>query len=170
MSAAVRYELLIQAKDPATPFDPAQLETVLASLGGKENPDGTRTWALKHGEVEVQRLVEGGKPIGTALRVVLSDRLDLIREAVVEGSRVAEEAGLALFDPQLTRFVTAKEEGLVADKYFQTAAYAGQYAGVQSAIIAGFGSEDPGMKAGTKVLLALGTFFLVLYVVLDWLL
>ena len=112
-------------------------------------------------------LIEGGKPIATELRIDLSDKLDLIRAVVLEGVVLAETAGGRLVDPQLAKTLTANDEGMVADQYFRTAQYAGQYAGVSTAVLAGYGkaNTEEGMKAGTKVMLAIIAFFAVLYLV-----
>lgn len=167
----MRYELLIQPKEPNTPWDPAALDKLLHDKGAFANPDGSRTWRLKGGDVQVRLLLEGGKPIATELRVELSDKLDTIRELVVEGVAVAEAANARLVDPQLTKTLTANDEGLVADQYLRTAQYAGQYAGVSTAVIASYGAaEEEGMKAGTKVLLAIIGFFAVVYFVVEKLL
>ena len=60
----------------------------------------------------------------------------------------------------------------MADQYLRTAQYAGQYAGVSSAVLASYGTaeQDEGMKAGTKVLLAIVGFFVVMYLVIEKLL
>jgi hypothetical protein len=161
----VRYELLIQPKEPSVPWDSTALDKLLHDRGAFANPDGSRTWRLKHGDVQVRALIEGGKPIATELRVELSDRLELIRAVVLEGCAVAEAAGARLVDPQLAKTLTTNDEGLVADQYFRTAQFAGQYSGVSTAVLAGYGKvdDDVGIKPGTKVMLALVAFFGLLY-------
>ena len=168
----MRYELLVQPKEPKAPWDPANFDTLLREKGAFANPDGTRTWRLKGGDVEVRLLLEGGKPVATELRVELSDRLETIRELVVEGVALAAAADARLVDPQLSRTLTVNDEGLVADQYLITAQYAGRYAGVSTAVLAGYGSpeQDEGLKAGTKVLLAIIAFFGVLYLLVETLL
>ena len=168
----MRYELLVQPIEAGGSWDPARLDALLHQRGAFPNPDGSRTWRLKAGDVQVRLLVEGGKPIATELRLELSDKLDLIRELVVEAVAVAAQAGARLVDPQLSRTLIAADEGLVADQYLRTAQYAGQYAGVSTAVLASFGSpdSDEGMKPGTKVLLAIVGFFAALYLVVEKLL
>ena len=61
---------------------------------------------------------------------------------------------------------------MVADQYLRTAQYAGQYAGVSSAVLASYGTleSDEGMKPGTKVLLAIVAFFGAMYLIVEKLL
>jgi hypothetical protein len=165
----VRYELLVQPQEAGTAWDPANFDKLLHERGAFANPDGSRTWRLKGGDVQVRLLIEGGKPIATELRVELSDKLELIRELVIEGVAVATQAEARLVDPQLSKTLIANDEGLVADQYLRTAQYAGQYAGVSSAVLASYGTgeQDEGLKAGTKVLLAIVGFFVVMYLVIE---
>jgi hypothetical protein len=163
----VRYDLLLQPKEPGTPYDPAPLETLLTARGATARPDGARVWRLKHGDVDVLPLKENGVVIATELKVNLSDKTDLIREVVIEGLTLASEAGLRLVDPSLSKTLTLNDEGLVADQYFRTAKYAGEYMGVSTAVIASYGEEEPGMKAGTKVLLAIAAFFFAVWVFFE---
>jgi hypothetical protein len=160
----MRYELLLQPKEVGAVYDPAVTDKALHEKGATALPDGSRNWRLKSGDVEVRTLIEGGKPIATELRVHLSDRLDLIRELVVEGVALAEAQSLRVVDPQLAKTLTLNDEGLVADQYLRTAQYAGQYAGVSEAIIASYGAAEPeGLKPGTKVMLAIIAFLAGLY-------
>ena len=66
----MRYELLIQPKEPGTPWDPTAFDQLIHERGAFANPDGTRTWRLKAGDVQVRLLIEGGKPIATDLAQV----------------------------------------------------------------------------------------------------
>jgi hypothetical protein len=165
----VRYELLVQPKEAGAAWDPANFDKLLHERGAFPNPDGTRTWRMKSGDVQVRLLIEGGRSIATELRVELSDKLDLIRELVLEGVAVAALADARLVDPQLSKTLTIADEGLVADQYLRTAQYAGQYAGVSSAVLASYGTaeQEEGMKPGTKALLAIVGFFVAMYLVLD---
>lgn len=168
---SMRYELLIQPKEPGAVYDPAVVDRLLHERGTTALPDGSRNWRLKAGDVSVRTLVEGGKPVATELRVPLSDRLDLIRELVVVGAELAASAGSRLVDPQLAKSVTLNDEGIVADSYLRTAQYAGRYAGVSEAIIASYGAAEPeGLKPGTKVLLAIIAFLAGLYFIAQKLL
>jgi hypothetical protein len=167
----VRYELLLQPVEIGAPYDPAGLETLLTARGAKEQPDGSRLWRLKHGDVEVRRLNENGRAVATELKVPLSDKTELIRELVVEAVQLAGEAGLKVVDPALSKTLTANDDGLVADQYFRTARYAGEYLGVSEAVLASYGAHEPeGLKPGTKVLLGLIAFFVLLYLVSEQLL
>lgn len=167
----MRYELLLQPKEAGAAYDPALVDKALHEKGATALPDGSRNWRLKSGDVNVRTLIEGGKPIATELKVGLSDRLDLIRELVVEGVSLAEAQGLRLVDPQLAKTLTLNDDGLVADQYFRTAQYAGRYAGVSEAVIASFGAADEeGMKPGTKVLLGIIAFLAGLYFIAEKLL
>jgi hypothetical protein len=165
----VRYELLVQPKDAGAAWDAAPLDQLLDQRGAFGNPDGSRTWRLKSGDVQVRLLIEGGRPIATELRVELTHKVDLIREVVIEGVALAAEAGARLVDPQLARTLTLNDEGPVADQYLRTAQYAGQYAGVSTAVLASYGSpdSDTGLKPGTRVLLSIIAFFVVLYLIAE---
>jgi hypothetical protein len=167
----VRYDLLLQPKEAGVPYDPAPVETLLTARGAAPaKPDGARTWRLKHGDVEVRPLKENGVIIATELKVGLSDKTELIRELVLEGVTLASEAGVKLVDPSLSKTLTANDEGLVADQYFRTARYAGEYMGVSEAVIASYGAEDPGMKAGTKVLLGIAAIIGAIIVLFEYVL
>lgn len=161
--APVRYDLLIQSPDPQTPYDHEAVEKVLATKQLKVNADGSRLWQLKAGDIEIRPLSEGGKIIATELRVPLSDKLELIREVVLEGVSVASEAKQRLFDPQLSRALTPADDSAVADQFFRTAKYAGEMLGVSSAIGASFAPPKQGMSAGTKVLLGLIALAILVY-------
>ncbi len=167
----MRYELLLQPKEVGAVYDPVRVDQALHERGATALPDGSRSWRLKSGDVTVRTLIEGGKPIATELKVPLSDRLDLIRELVVEGVTLAQGQGLRLVDPQLAKTLSLNDEGLVADQYFRTAQYAGRYAGVSEAVIASFGAQEPeGLKPGTKVLLGIIAFLAALYFIAEKLL
>lgn len=164
----VRYELLLQPKEVGAPYDPAPVEALLTARGAKDQPDGSRLWRLKHGEVETRRLLENGVPIATELKVELSDKTELVRELVGEAVTLANEAGVRVVDPQLSKTLAATDDGLVADSYFRTARYAGEYLGVSSAVMASWGQAEPeGLKPGTKVLLGIAAFFVVLYLFVE---
>jgi hypothetical protein len=166
----VRYDLLLQPKEVGAPYDPAPVDTLLTARGATPRPDGSRIWRLKHGEVEVRPLKENGVPVATELKVGLSDKTELIRELVLEGIALANEAGVRLVDPALSKTLGPNDEGLVADQFFRTARYAGEYLGVSEAVIASYGAEEPGMKAGTKALLAIAAFLAALFFLMDRLL
>ena len=154
---AVRYELLLQTGQAGVPVD---LEKVDAALGRRElvtRPDGVKLWKLKSGEVEVRPLVEGGVPVATEVRVPLSDKLELIREAVVEGAALAAESELKLYDPQLSRTLCASDDGPVAEQFLRTAKYAGEMMGLPEAVYASFAPPEQGMKTGTKVILGISS-------------
>lgn len=165
----MRYELLVQPLEAGATWDPAPFDRLLHERGAFANADGSRTWRLKAGDVQVRLLNEGGRAIATELRVELSDKLDTIRELVVEGTAVAESIGARIVDPQLSKTITAKDEGLVADQYLRTAQYAGQYAGVSTAVIASYGAaqDEEGLKPGTKVLLGIIAFFAIIYFLVE---
>lgn len=167
----MRYELLIQPMTPGAPYDPRPLEELLMARGISIKPDGARMWVLPQGEVEVRRLAEGGQLVATELKVPLAERTDLVRSVVVEAAAIAQQLGLKLVDPQLAKQVGAADEGGVADSYLRVAKFAGQYAGVSEAVVASYGAAEPyGLKPGTKVLLGLIGFFVLLYLIADRLL
>lgn len=165
----MKYELLFQPQVPGEPYDPAKVETLLGPQATLR-PDGTHLWRLRHGEVEVRPLKEGGKAIATEARVPLLSSLELIREVVQNGAEVARAAGCTLFDPQLMRPVTPGDEGAVADQYLRTARYAGEMAGVSEAIGIGQPQREEGLGAGTRVFLGITGFFVLLYVIANKLL
>ncbi|MHB8878079.1 MAG: hypothetical protein ACYC8T_30650 [Myxococcaceae bacterium] len=163
----MRYELLLQAKEPGAPYDPSPVDQALAARGVVQTPEGLR-WRLKAGEVEVRLLIEGGRSVATELRVPLSEKLDLVRELVVEGAAVAAQAGALLFDPQLTKGLSANDEGLVAEQFLRTAKYAGEMMGLPEAVGASYSGDDPtALKPGTKVLLGLVGLLVALYLLVD---
>jgi len=164
---AVRYELLLQSLEPGTPYDWGRVLDRLRQRGLVFAEDGSAPWKLKSGEVEVRPLKEGGKIIATELRVPLLDKTDLMRELLAEASAVAEEAQVRLLDPQMSRAVSVKDDGAVADQYFRTAKYAGEMMGVTEALGASFEPPSTGLKPGTKVLLAIIGFCIILFLIAD---
>ena len=167
-SARVRYELLLQPAYPGAPFPAEQVDAKLAEAGVTAGPEGLRRWPFKHGQVEVRPLLEGGQQIATELLVPLSDRTDLVRELVVAASALAKDSDVVLLDLQLNRAVTEKDAETVGSRYLEAARYAGEMLGVAEAIPASFAAPtEQGMKAGTKVLLALGAAFFLLLWLLD---
>lgn len=166
----MRYELLLQTGKAGVPVDGAKLDAALARRDLRERPDGVKVWHLKAGDVEVRPLVEGGIAVATELRVPLSDKLDLIREAVVEGAALAAEAELKLYDPQLSRTLSAADDGVVADQFLRTARYAGEMMGVPEAVCASFPPPEEGLKTGTRVILGIIAFVAIAYLLLERLL
>jgi hypothetical protein len=153
---------------PGTPFDGARLEALLVARGAKALPGGGHAWQLESGAVEVQPLREGGQWVATELRVPLSDRNELVREVVTQAAALAKEAELRLFDPQLGRELSAHDDQVVADQYQRTARYAGEMLGLASAMPMPSPTEGQGFQPTTRwVLIVLG-FFLVLYLVVNW--
>lgn len=131
-------------------------------------PEGVLSWPLKSGRVEVRPLVEGGQQVATELRVPLSDRTDLVRELVAAASSVAKDAEVVLLDLQLNRPVTEKDAELVGSRYLDAARYAGEMMGVAEAIPASFAApSEPGLKSGTKILLALAALFFLAMWLMD---
>jgi hypothetical protein len=155
---------------PGTPYDSARVDALLSERGATARPDGMRIWRLKSGDVEVGELREGGQVVATELRVPLSDKLDLIREAVEEGATLAQAAEVRLIDPQLGRSLTANDSGAVADQFLRTARYAGEMMGLSEALAASYAAPPEGMPAGLKVLLGIAATLLGLYFLVDMLL
>ncbi len=83
-------------------------------------------------------------------------------------SALATEAGLRLYDPQLSRTLSANDADLVADQYFRTARYAGEMLGVSGALGASYAAPDEGTTGGATKLLfwAIGGA-LVLFVIFE---
>ena len=94
---------------------------------------------------------EDGQVMATELRVPLSDKTELIREAVEEGATLAAAAGARLIDPQLGRSLTANDSGAVADQFLRTARYAGEMMGLSEAVAASYAPPPEGMSPGLKV-------------------
>ena len=151
-------------------YDPSAVDAALAKRGAVAGADGAWTWTLKHGAVEVRPLREAGEVRATELRIPLSDKLDLVRELVVEASSVAEEARVKLYDPQLSRTIGPKDDGLVAEQYFATAKYAGEMVGLSEAVGASFAPPREGLKPGTKVLIGIIGGLIALYLLVERLL
>jgi hypothetical protein len=145
------------------------VDALLVEKGVTVRPDGGRTWRLKNGDVDVGVLREGGQVVATELRAPLSDRTDLIRELVAEGSALAGAAEARLVDPQLGRGVGFGDSESIAEQYQRTARYAGEMAGLSEAVAASFPNpaDTPTFRPGTKVLLALGALFFLLYFLMD---
>lgn len=156
---------------PGTPYDAERVDALLAERGVVTGPDGGRTWRLKNGEIDVGTLREGGQVVATELRVVLSDRDELMREVVVEGAELAAQAEVRLVDPQLGRALSARDVEAVAEQYLRTARYAGEMMGLTEAVAASFPdpSSSIGMKLSTKVILGVLGFFFLLYQLSNWL-
>jgi hypothetical protein len=163
----VRYELLLQTADPGTPYAAERVKERFVARGLAFAEDGSAKWNLKAGVIEVRPLKEGGVVVATELRVPLSDKTDLMRELLSEASTVAEEAKVRLFDPQLTRGVSIKDDGAVSDQFFRTAKYAGEMLGVSEAIGASFAPPETGLKPGTKVLLGMVGVIVLLYFIAE---
>ena len=166
----VRYELLLQSTVPGSPYDSTRVDALLLEKGAKARSDGQRVWRLKSGDVEVGELREGGQLIATELRIPLSDRTELVREAVEEGATLASAAGVRLVDPQLGRHLSANDSGAVADQYLRTARYAGEMMGISEAVSASYAAPPEGIPTGFKVLALLGGGLLLLYLLADTLL
>ncbi len=166
--------MMFQPADAAVPYDPAPLEAELAKRQVRTGADGTRYLSLKHGEVEVRLLKEGGRVLGHELRVSLSGKTELVREAVTEGADLAATTGLSLYDFQLARTLSRNDDAAVADQFLKTARYAGEMMGVPEAIEAGFtGNVTSGAlpETGTRLtgfrLLLLAVALLGLYVFVE---
>jgi len=109
-------------------------------------------------------LREGGQVVATELRVTLSERTELMREAVTEAAELAAQAEVRLVDPQLGRGLSATDAETVAEQYLRTARYAGEMMGLTEAVAASFPDPTPtGFRPTTKVVLGLLAFFFLLY-------
>jgi hypothetical protein len=155
---------------PGAPYDSARVDALLTERGATARPDGMRVWRLKHGDIEVGQLRENGQVVATELRVPLSDKLDLVREAVEEGATLAQAAEVRLVDPQLGRPVSGNDSGAVADQFLRTARYAGEMMGLSEAVAASYAAQPEGFPVGAKVLLGIVGGLLGLYFLVDTLL
>jgi len=152
---------------PGTPFDSARVEALLEARGAKALPSGGRTWLLEHGRVEVHPLREGGQWVATEVRVPLSNRTELVREAVSKLAALAAEAGVRFFDPQLGRALGAHDDGVVAEQYERTARYAGEMLGVTEALPVST-TESEGFQPTTKLVFGALAVFTLLYLLVNW--
>lgn len=159
----MNYDLLIQSMTPGVTYDPDPVEKAFEGKGAALQPDGSRRLRLKHGDVEVRRLVEAGAVVATEVRVPVSDRHDLVREAFIEVTAVAGALGLKVVDPQLARSVVLNDESAVADAFMRTADYAGRYSGVSAAVPQNFGQLEPALKPGTKLAIIIAAAIFILY-------
>ena len=164
----MRYELLLQPREPAAPFDPAPVEAALATRPVTKRPDGVTVWKLAAGELEVRPVVQAGAPVALEVAVPFTDRDTLIREAFTAIIELADAGGVRVVDPTLGRALRLEDEGAVLESYLGAARYAGEYLGVSSAIGASYlpPDEDEGLKPGTRVALALLVF--AVFVFLGW--
>jgi hypothetical protein len=153
---------------PGAPFDGARLEALLVARGAKVLPGGGLAWELGHGSVEVHPLREGGQWIATEVRVPLSDRDALVRDAVSQTAALAKEAGVRFFDPQLGRELSTHDEQWVVEQYQRTARYAGEMLGLAEAMPMPSSTDSEGFQPTTRWVLALLVFFVVLYLVVNW--
>lgn len=153
---------------PGTPFDGARLEALLLARGAKALPGGGLAWELPHGAVEVHPLREGGQWVATEVRVPLSDRDALVRDAVSQTAALAKEAEVRFFDPQLGRELSAQDEQPVVDQYQRTARYAGEMLGMAEAMPMPTSTEGQGFQPTTRWVLTALVFFVVLYLVVNW--
>lgn len=161
------YDLLLQSMTAGVPYDPAPAEAAFEAKGATLQPDGSRRLRLKHGDVELRRLVEAGAVMATEVRVPISDRADLLREAFVETVNLASSLGLKVVDPQLARSVVLNDESAAADAFLRTADYAGRYSGVSAAVPANFGQLEPALKPGTKLAIILGAIGIALFMLMS---
>jgi hypothetical protein len=163
----MHYDLLIQSMTPGVMYDPSLAEATLDSKGAVMQPDGSRRFRLKHGDIEVRRLIEAGAAVATEVRVPMSDKADLVREAFIEIVGIASTLGLKVVDPQLARSVVLNDESAVADAFMRQADFAGRYSGVSAAVPADFGEMDPAMKPGTKLAIVIIAVAIALYMFIS---
>ncbi|MBM7114337.1 hypothetical protein I3V78_12320 [Archangium primigenium] len=160
--------MLLQSLVPGTPFDNARVEELLIARGAKALPSGGLLWRLNHGEVEVHPLREGGQWIATEIRVPLVDRTELVREVLVEGAALSEQAQVRFFDPQLGRELTRREDEAVADQYKRTVRYASDTLGMVDAMPLPTPQEKQGFEPTTRFFVGVIAFFVVLYLLVNW--
>jgi hypothetical protein len=159
----VRYELQLLPAEPGTEYPATEVNRALAQRGAADG-----VWTLSTGPLEYRPLMEAGKQLGLELRIPLTGEAERIRQATTEAVRLAVEAGVRLYDPQLGRPLGEKDEAEVIIQYQRNARYAGEMMGVSEALGASYGSpEVPGLKAGTKVMLALIGLLILLGVLTD---
>jgi len=163
----MKYEFLIQPQQPGTAYDPAPLDALLEARGAPKRPDGVRTLRLKGGDIELGPYREAGAVVATEVKVPMSDRADLVREAFVETLGMASALGLKVVDPQLARSVILNDESVVAVTYLRAADYAGRYSGDSGAVSAAAGAQSYGLPPGSKLFLILAVLALALFLLLN---
>jgi hypothetical protein len=166
----VRYDLLLQSLAPGTPFDSGRVEALLLARGATPQPGGGHAWRLQHGTVEVHPLREGGQWVATEVRVPLSEQADLLREVLDQSVDLAREAQVRLFDPQLGRELNRRDDEGVAEQYLRTARYASDMLGVSDAMPLPSTTQSEGFQPTTKFVLGVVAFFVVLYLLVNWML
>jgi hypothetical protein len=161
----MRYELLLQPAVSDQPLDLAALEQALLARGGALGE--AKAWKLKAGEVELGQFCEGGKPVALEVKVPLSDKVELLGEALKAAAELAQSCSLKLVDPQLGRVVGEKDDAAVCEQFLRTARYAGEMVGLSEAVGASFQAPSTGVRPMTKVLIGLGAILVLLYWVVD---
>ncbi|MCP3098943.1 hypothetical protein LZ198_08645 [Myxococcus sp. K15C18031901] len=168
----MRYELLLQTMTPGMPYEAARVDGLLSERRLTVRPDGVRLWNLKHGDVEVGVLREGGQVVATELRVPLGEQPDLMREVVSEASALARAAQVRLMDPQLGRAVSGTDDTMVVEQYLRTARYASEVSGGLSGGLSGgsyesLSTERPGFQPGVRFFAIVIGVFIALYLIVD---
>ncbi len=166
----MRYDLLLQSREPGVSFDLARVEEALHARKVEEQPDGSRRWRLTQGSVQVGTLREAGVPVALEVRIPFSDRPDLLREALAASVELAEGCEVIVHDPQLLRRVTTADEAAIEAQYLRTARWAGEMMGLPEAVAASFAPPKEGLSTETKLLLGLGAAGVVVWLVADALL
>ncbi len=139
----MRYELFLRSTEPLTE---AQLDAVAKKLEGTS------------GAVDVEAYTEGGQPLGVDLVVDVED--PRATTALCESAfSLAEELQLTVYDPQLSRPVTAGEEEEIRQQLEQVSTFS------EAALVAPAAGEPSAMPSTVWIWLVLIGAALLLYVV-----
>jgi len=157
---------------PGTPYEAARVDGLLSERRLTVRSDGARLWNLKHGDVEVGELREGGHVVATELRIPLGEQPDLIREVLTEAAGLARAADVRLMDPQLGRAIVGTDDAGVVDQYLRTARYASDVTGLSGGLSGGAyaspsSTQPPGFRPGVRFLAIVIGVFIALYLVID---
>lgn len=139
----MRYELFLRSTDALTK---AQLDAIAKKLEGNS------------GAVDVEAYTEGGQPLGVDLVVDVEDPRAATALCEVAFS-VADELKLSVYDPQLSRPVTAGEEEEIRQQLEQVSTFS------EAALVSPAAGEPSTMPSTVWVWLVLIGAALLLYVV-----
>lgn len=162
------YDLLLQAAQPAEPFDADRLEAAIVARGGVRRADGAVRWVFPAGEIVALRLREAGMLIGLELKVPFSDRPELLMQVASAAVELAKDTDVRLVDPQLNRTVLDAEGASMVDEFLRISRYAGQYHGLGDALSAPLPTSDESLSPVTKGVLALLVFAVALGAALQF--
>ena len=163
----MRYELLLQSSVPGAPYQATRVHERLTARGVIVTPAGNAIWFMKSGTVELAPLLDGGRQVATEVRIPLTDKGELVREALGQAAEVASEADVRLYDPQLSKAVGASDVDDVLAQYWKTANYAAETLGEADAFLSANSTLAETQKKGWKIVLGVLAVLVLLYLLSD---